>query len=207
MKILKLTILLLAIIFFGCANKETTENKDTIIEKNDAVPYNDNTDIKSNDNYDFILSTISNDIDISIIDTENFVAKINYLNGTWLSDKDFRNNNYQTKKEDFSWGQGVSAVYTSFDIDITSNKPFIHPPAIRPFSIINNIQLNNNSIMLHVNTSDEDDWHMEITFYFDNIDTIRIKSENFSITFYEENRAINPFDGIYLWHRLSGPEQ
>ena len=44
MKILKLTIMLLAIVFYSCANKETTENKNILIEKNDAVPYSNNTD-------------------------------------------------------------------------------------------------------------------------------------------------------------------
>jgi len=52
MKIFKLTILLLTIILLSCTNKETTENKNALLDNN-----NDNIDIELNDPFDFILST------------------------------------------------------------------------------------------------------------------------------------------------------
>jgi hypothetical protein len=60
--------------------------------------------------------------------------------------------------------------------------------------------------MFHVSPDLSNDWYFEIIFNFYNKDIIRIKAENFSLTFIDGDIGINPYDGTVFWHRLSGPD-
>ncbi|MDR0320125.1 MAG: hypothetical protein LBI28_01345 [Treponema sp.] len=190
-------LILLSLLYYGCKPRND-------IIKNNQI----SSSLIEND-----LNNIEKDNNVNIeesmtIDINNFIAEIKYLNGTWLPKRNFEGNYiYEIEEREFSWGLGQTAIYDSFDIDITGDFPFIHPPAMRPFSIINIIQIEDNTILLHVNAPGSglpDDWYGEIFFYFDYIDTIRIKAKWFSVTFTEGNQIINPFDGTVLWNRLSG---
>jgi hypothetical protein len=149
-------------------------------------------------------------INEDIVTEENIIIEISDLNGTWLPDWYNRVNYiYQIREVEYSWGIAKSAIYSSFDIDINNDFPFIHPPGMRAFSIINIIKQENNSIILHANTPDvtflPDDWYFEIFFYFLDKDTIQIETKEFHETFTEGENIINPYGGTEIWHRLSGP--
>ena len=170
---------LLCVISYGCKPRVDASNKNIVTEENNYTNNMEN-------------------------DSENII-EISYLNGTWLPDWYYRADiGYQTEERELSWGKGQTAVYSSFDIDATSDTPFIHPPGMRPFSIKKIIQTKN-SIILHVGDPDGDDWFLEIIFRFVNRDTLLIEAKDFSVTFREGDLTVNPYDGTETWHRLSGP--
>ena len=179
----------LCIISYGCKPRAGIPNKNIVTEENNYIN-NDNQTSRS----------------IIEDDSENIIIEISDLNGTWLPDWYYRAGiGYQMKEEDFSWGKGQTAVYSSFDIDVTSDIPFINPPEIRPFSIKEIMQTGKNSIILHVGDLDEDDWFLKITFRFVNKDALLIEAKDFYLTFREGDQTVNPYGGAEIWRRLSGP--
>jgi hypothetical protein len=192
-----------SIIYNGCRPRADIDNSDIIIVKNTQANYNLETSEL------LVQEILDMNFCDSITDVDNIIIEIFDLNGTWLSDWYYRTGrSYQLEERELSWGIAISAIYSSFDIDITADRPFIHPPGIRPFSIINIEQHKQNSITLRVNAPDVSaDWFSEIFFHFEDKDTLRIDGEMFSIFYYEDGQMINPFGGVEIWHRLSGPNR
>ena len=184
-------IITIGLISIGC--KPRTDNGNSIESNIFAVGDDNQTDVIS----------ITNE-------TPTFMENIGVfdLNGTWLPDLYYRfGRYYEIVESDFSWGKGKQAIYSSFDIDITGEHPFIHPPDMRPFGIIYTEQ-NNSSIIMHVSISNEtpmpDDEYLVIKFNFIDKDSLLIDAKNFHVTYTEGELSINPFDGKEIWRRLSG---
>jgi hypothetical protein len=103
----------------------------------------------------------------------------------------------------FSWGEAVSKSYTSFDIDISANEPFINEPGLGHFPIIETTKTGINSIKIRAYRGFEDSpdfsWEPELTFHFIDKDTLWIETDAF--------KGSEDYGGGKLWHRLSGPAQ
>jgi len=107
------------------------------------------------------LEFIENDNSI-----QRYHANISDLNGTWISDWYLRRGlNLQEMEREYSWGMAKGIYDTTFDIDITSDSPFILAPGPGIFMIKNITQINNNTMLMHVERQGADNF-LEVFFSF-----------------------------------------
>jgi len=151
----------------------------------------------------FIIITVS-----SCTKTPIYEANIIDLNGTWLPTR-FYEARLNLKGEEkggfyktFSWGIANSVIHTSFDIDISAEKPFFHAEGDGLFYVKEITQISNNSIKVNVyhGALDEPDYFNVYIFHFIDKNTIWINNEKFE-------KMGSSYGKGNLWHRLSGPEK
>jgi len=140
--------------------------------------------------------------------TNSYAADISDLNGTWQPDRSYKatlemleeeKDDYLRQRE-YSWGIGKMIPYTTFNIDITAEEPFVIEPSVGHLLIKDITQTRNDLIkiiLFHVVAEDPIvGWSTEVVFHFINKDTLWIETKNFTGIEYEKKA---------LWHRLSGP--
>jgi len=137
---------------------------------------------------------------------KNYKAEIYDLNGTWQPDFIYRGSQKQTEekrklpKEVFSWGEGEYIPNATFNIDITSEKPFILEPGLGLFPVTEITQVGMNSIKVNAFRASDFDpkigFSIEFIFHFIDKDTIWIENKEIDSILYRKSE---------LWHRLSGP--
>jgi len=145
-----------------------------------------------------------------IINTSDYSASISDLNGTWLPNWSYEAGLKMTEEENeeyqdlysFSWGVGKIIVHTTFEIDISAEKPFFRAEGDGIMYVTEITQISNNSIKVNVYHGIPDEphyWNIYI-FHFIDENSIWIENEKF------ENMD-NSYGKGKLWHRLSGPEE
>ena len=142
--------------------------------------------------------------------TSNYAAEISDLNGTWQPDRSYKavlkmseeERDDHLRRREYSWGIGKMIPYTTFNIDITAEEPFVIEPGDGHLLIKDITQTRNNEIkfiLFHIVAEDPIvGWSTEVDFHFIDRDTLWIESKDFDSTEYGEKA---------LWHRLSGPTQ
>ena len=134
----------------------------------------------------------------------NFVAEINGLNGTWMPEWTYHATEEQREgwrsafRQEFSWGEGKSRIYQTFDIDVTAENPFVFEPVEGWFFTTNIAQTGINSIKVNAVHHMRDNDAIELVFHFIDRDTFWIETHDFRGLMYER--------GVF-WHRVSGPER
>ena len=138
--------------------------------------------------------------------TSNYAAEISDLNGTWQPGWSYKailevpEEERSWSMSKFSWGEGKSIPNTTFNIDISAEKPFIKEPGLGSFPVTKITQAGINSIKVNAFRADQDDpqvgWFVEVIFHFIDRDTLWIESKDFDSTEYGKKA---------LWYRLSGP--
>jgi len=132
----------------------------------------------------------------------NFTVEIADLNGTWLPEFSYHTteegrDGWRIFMQEFSWGEGKWGIDLSLNIDITAERPFVHPTGDK-FLVTNMTQLGINSIKVIAILNREEDRVIELIFHFIDRDTFWIETHDFRGLDYERGA---------FWHRLSGPER
>jgi hypothetical protein len=141
--------------------------------------------------------------------TNNVVTEIFDLNGTWQPDWSYKlslelsvdDRERDIWIEKFSWGEGKSLLHTTFEIDITADKPFVIEPGLGIFFVTEFMQITSGSKKINAYRGDLSDpdghWLLEFIFHFIDMDTLWIETYDFPLS--------QQYGEGVLWHRLSGP--
>jgi len=142
--------------------------------------------------------------------TDSYAAEISDLNGTWQPDRSYKavlkmseeERDDHLRRREYSWGIGKMIPYTTFNIDITAEEPFVIEPGDGHLLIKDITQTRNNEIkfiLFQILAKDPIvGWSTEVVFHFIDKDTLWIETPKFTGIEYEKKA---------LWHRLSGPTQ
>jgi hypothetical protein len=141
----------------------------------------------------------------------NYTIEIFDLNGTWQPNSSFVEYSRISEEEKksyiihdlYSWGEAKYIRYTTFNIDLSAEEPFLIEPGLGYFPITEINKNGSKSIKVRAYRGDPDythiRWDPEVIFHFIDKDTLWIETEDF--------KGGNDYGKDVLWHRLSGPSQ